>query len=92
MKEVKTLRQNVRKQKARAGSLRRRVQPTLAEQIEAVEEHIRINVHSHTHLIGRYRGTIPPGPWLDETNALKAAAKSLRRLNAALCDGEPNTP
>lgn len=53
---------------------------SLKEQIAAVQRHIEINVASYTHGCGSYHGRIPPGPELDETNALRAAVKTLKSI------------
>lgn len=56
------------------------VKISIAKQIAAVQKQIAINKISYTHLIGEFKGKIPPGPQLDETNALKAVVRSLRKL------------
>ena len=43
-----------------------------------MQEHVIINLNSHTLQSGRYKGRIPPGPELDETEALKAAVRTLK--------------
>ena len=64
--------------------------PTLNQQIKALEAVIKCAVRSHTHLIGRYKGTIPPGPQRDEVEALKAALATVREVKMALW--EMNVP
>lgn len=54
--------------------------PTLSEQIKAVQASAKMARYSFTHLIGKYKGRIPPGPELDETLALEAAVKTLSRI------------
>ena len=78
---------------ANPGRLQRLVKPTLRQQIKAVKQVAQCFRRSYTHLIGEYKGDIPPCAERNQTLALEEAVKTLSRLNdqahptAADCDG-----